>query len=251
MPATIRWRPLHTRGFCRYAAEEGIVEHSPVANVRRLRLDCESPAAGLDRNEFGAFLLAARLSSPRDHALCSLLALNGLRISEAVDARLGSSVSSAATWVQSGRSLRRVKAPPWQSNRSTSRGVEALEKGDHRKVRLPVDDVACRQPRVRRPPWSGSGHRTGAKADVCPDEARGSQCGTQTHSRHCPPAISLTSCTVTACVKGAGVGRVLMCQMLDSGRRSDVDVVVMANDPSACSSSPRTGLGWLARAGEP
>jgi integrase len=40
----------------------------------------------LDRNELGSFLVAAGLSSNRDHALASLLALNGLGISEALDA---------------------------------------------------------------------------------------------------------------------------------------------------------------------
>ena len=55
-------------------------------HVRRPRLDYEAHAVGLDRNELGAFLVAAGLSSARDHALCSLLALNGLRISEALGA---------------------------------------------------------------------------------------------------------------------------------------------------------------------
>lgn len=46
----------------------------------------------------GAFPVAAGLSSPRDHALCSLLALNGVRISEALGADISnSSASSAAT----------------------------------------------------------------------------------------------------------------------------------------------------------
>jgi integrase len=40
----------------------------------------------LDRNELGAFLVQAGLGSARDHALASLLALNGLRISEALGA---------------------------------------------------------------------------------------------------------------------------------------------------------------------
>jgi integrase len=61
-------------------------------HVRRPRLDYESHATGLDRNEVGALLVAAGLSSARDHALVSLLALNGLRVSEATGAdieRLG------------------------------------------------------------------------------------------------------------------------------------------------------------------
>jgi integrase len=41
---------------------------------------------GLDRNELGAVLVQAGLGSPRDHAPISLLALNGLRISEALGA---------------------------------------------------------------------------------------------------------------------------------------------------------------------
>ena len=45
-----------------------------------------SNATGLDRNELGALLVAAGLSSPRDHGLVSLLALNGLRVSEALGA---------------------------------------------------------------------------------------------------------------------------------------------------------------------
>lgn len=87
-PATIGRRLSTLAGFYRYAAEEGIIDHSPAANVRRPRLDYESHAVGLDRNELGAFLVAAGVSSPRDHALCSLLALNGLRISEALGATI-------------------------------------------------------------------------------------------------------------------------------------------------------------------
>jgi hypothetical protein len=53
-------------------------------HVRRPRLDYESHATGLDRNEVGAMLVQAGLSGARDHALVSLLALNGLRFSEAI-----------------------------------------------------------------------------------------------------------------------------------------------------------------------
>jgi integrase len=51
-------------------------------------LDYESHATGLDRNELGALLVAAGLSSARDHALVSLLALKGLRVSEALGANI-------------------------------------------------------------------------------------------------------------------------------------------------------------------
>jgi integrase len=50
------------------------------------RLDYESHAVGLDRNELGALLVAAGLGPPAEHALVSLLALHGLRVSEATGA---------------------------------------------------------------------------------------------------------------------------------------------------------------------
>jgi site-specific recombinase XerD len=86
-PATIGRRLSTLAGFYRYASEEGVIEHSPAVHVRRPKLDYESHAVGLDHNELGAFVVQAGLSSPQDHALCSLLALNGLRISEALGCR--------------------------------------------------------------------------------------------------------------------------------------------------------------------
>jgi len=73
-------------GFYRYCEQERITDHNPAAHVRRPKLDYESTTLGLDRNELGAFLVQAGLSGGRDHALASLLALNGLRISEALGA---------------------------------------------------------------------------------------------------------------------------------------------------------------------
>jgi integrase/recombinase XerD len=52
------------------------------------RLDYESHATGLGRNELGALLVAAGLGLPAEHALISLLALNGLRVSEATGASI-------------------------------------------------------------------------------------------------------------------------------------------------------------------
>jgi site-specific recombinase XerD len=75
-------------GFYRDADEEGLLSPSPAAHVRRPRIDYESHATGLDRNEVGALLVAAGLSSARDHALISLLAINGLRVSEALGANI-------------------------------------------------------------------------------------------------------------------------------------------------------------------
>lgn len=57
-------------------------------HVRRPRIDYESHATALDRNELGATLVAAGLGPACEHALISLLALNGLRISEALGANI-------------------------------------------------------------------------------------------------------------------------------------------------------------------
>jgi integrase/recombinase XerD len=80
-------RRLSTLGsFYRYCHVEGILKRNPAANVRRPKVDGESRTLGLDRNELGALLVQAGLGSERDHALISLLALNGLWISEALGA---------------------------------------------------------------------------------------------------------------------------------------------------------------------
>jgi integrase/recombinase XerD len=68
--------------------EEELLDHSPAAHVRRPRLDYESHAVGLASNELGALLVAAGLGPPAEHALVSLLALNGLRVSEATGANI-------------------------------------------------------------------------------------------------------------------------------------------------------------------
>jgi len=86
--ATIARRLCTVACFYRYAEEEGLIAVSPAVHVRRPRLDYESHATGLDRNEVGALLVAAGLAGARDHALISLLALNGLRVSEATGANI-------------------------------------------------------------------------------------------------------------------------------------------------------------------
>jgi integrase/recombinase XerD len=84
--ATVTRRLCAIAGFCRYAAGEELPGHSLAAHVRRPRLDYESHATALDRNELGALLVAAGLGPPAGHALISLLALNGLRVCEATGA---------------------------------------------------------------------------------------------------------------------------------------------------------------------
>jgi integrase/recombinase XerD len=84
--ATVTRRLCTIAGFYKYAVEEELLDHSLAAHVRRPRLDYESHATGLDRNEVGALLVAAGLGPAAEHALISLLALNGLRVSEATGA---------------------------------------------------------------------------------------------------------------------------------------------------------------------
>jgi integrase len=84
--ATVTRRLCTIAGFYRYAVEDELLEHSPAAYIRRPRLDYESHAVGLDRNELGGLLVAAGLGPPLEHAPTSLLALNGLRVSEATGA---------------------------------------------------------------------------------------------------------------------------------------------------------------------
>jgi integrase/recombinase XerD len=86
--ATITRRLCAIAGFYRYAVEENLLDHPPAAHVRRPWLDHESHATALDRNELGALLVAARLGPPGERALISLLALNGLRVSEATGASI-------------------------------------------------------------------------------------------------------------------------------------------------------------------
>ncbi len=86
MRSTVARRLSTLASFYHYCAAEGIVTRDPSANVRRPRVDHESRTLGLDRNELGALLVQAGLGTPRDHALVTLLAMNGLRISEALNA---------------------------------------------------------------------------------------------------------------------------------------------------------------------
>lgn len=87
MRSTVARRLSTLCSFYRYCQVEGITTKNPAANVRRPKVDYESRTLGLDRNELGGLLVQAGLGSSRDHALISLLAMNGLRISESARCR--------------------------------------------------------------------------------------------------------------------------------------------------------------------
>jgi integrase/recombinase XerD len=61
--ATVTRRLSTIAGFYKYAVEEELLDHSSAAHVRRPRVDYESHAVALDRNELGALLVAAGLGS--------------------------------------------------------------------------------------------------------------------------------------------------------------------------------------------
>ena len=85
-PATIARRLSALASFYGYALDEGMIERNPVTRIKRPKVSDTSPRLGLDRDELAALLSAAQTSGARDHALACLLALNGLRISEALGA---------------------------------------------------------------------------------------------------------------------------------------------------------------------
>ena len=66
--ATVTSRLCTIAGFCKYAVQEELLDHSPAAHVRRPRLDYESHAIALDRNELVSLLVAAGLGTPAERA---------------------------------------------------------------------------------------------------------------------------------------------------------------------------------------
>jgi integrase/recombinase XerD len=88
MRSTVARRLSTLCSFYRYCHLEGLLARNPADNVRRPKVDPESRTLGLDRNELGALLVQAGLGRARDHALISLLAMNGLRINEALGANV-------------------------------------------------------------------------------------------------------------------------------------------------------------------
>jgi hypothetical protein len=81
--ATIGRRLSTVAGFYRFAAIDGVLEHSPAEYVRRPKIDTESTTLGLDRMELGAFIAQGAAAGPTDHALACLLGSLGLRVGEA------------------------------------------------------------------------------------------------------------------------------------------------------------------------
>jgi site-specific recombinase XerD len=139
--ATITRRLCTIAGFYRCAVEEDLLDHSPAAHVRRLRLDYEPHATGLDRNELGALLVAAGLGAPGEHALISLLALNGLRVSEATGANIEALGVERGhrTLVVTGKGGKAVTIPP------APRTARAIDLAVGERVEGPIFRTSDRQ----------------------------------------------------------------------------------------------------------
>ncbi len=88
-PATVKKKLSTIAGFYRFAHIDGYMRSNPAEYVQRPKVDGESTTLGLDRMEMGAFLANAQAGSLMDHALACLLAIMGLRISEACGIQIG------------------------------------------------------------------------------------------------------------------------------------------------------------------
>jgi integrase/recombinase XerD len=86
--SSIRRRTSAIHGFYTYATRQEAVVGSPFTGASRPPAEDESMTSGLSRDEVRALLATARDHSPRSGALMTLLVLNGLRISEALNARI-------------------------------------------------------------------------------------------------------------------------------------------------------------------
>jgi site-specific recombinase XerD len=132
MRSTVARRLSTMTSFYRYCHIEGILDRNPAVNVRRPKVDYESRTLGLHRNELGALVVQAGLGSARDHALISLLAMNGLRISEALGADIDDLDHDRGH-----RTLKIVRKGGKHVTIPLAPGARPLHRGTHRRADLP------------------------------------------------------------------------------------------------------------------
>lgn len=82
--ASVRTRVSSVHGLYRYAMATGAISSDPFEHVRLPRVYGHSAGTSLDRDEAACFLAEARRRGGDERALCSVLLLCGLRVSEAV-----------------------------------------------------------------------------------------------------------------------------------------------------------------------
>lgn len=86
--ATVARRLSTVCVWYKYLYAEEFLPRDPAAFVRRPKVSMESTTLGLDRAQLGAMLYTAERARPNEYALVALLGLNGLRVSEACNARI-------------------------------------------------------------------------------------------------------------------------------------------------------------------
>lgn len=118
-PATAARRLAAVSSLYRYAVTEGQLNASPADHVRRPAVDQDTTTtAALTRREAEDLLTVARMHSPRAGALVDLLLTTGMRISEALTARVSGLSSDRLVITRKGGKAAAV----WL----TERTVEAL-----------------------------------------------------------------------------------------------------------------------------
>jgi integrase len=91
-PSTVALHLSAVAGYLQFAADEGVLDTSPAARVRRPRVHEPPPRQGLTPAEVSAMLDVCHettLIGLRDRALVLVLAIQGLRVSEALALRVG------------------------------------------------------------------------------------------------------------------------------------------------------------------
>lgn len=84
--STVSRRLSAISAYFSYGCAEGYIESNPMASVRRPRVSRESVSTGLDKTEFSCMLTYAKADCIQTYTLFLLLGMNGLRISEALNA---------------------------------------------------------------------------------------------------------------------------------------------------------------------
>jgi len=86
--STVARRLSALSSFYKFMVDEGYVTDNPVSSTRRPKVGADSSSTGLTEEQVTNLILAAKAHGPRAYALVMLLAHNGLRISEALNANM-------------------------------------------------------------------------------------------------------------------------------------------------------------------